>query len=449
MEAPDRIGVRGWYQLKNTGTKPLEAIDLDLPDLETFAPQDMRIVWRGKALPEASAVDASGNTRMPLGASWELQGGGELVITYNLEISTGNAGADSAHGRAFFLPNAGWYPVLLPAQGLLGTGGIPPAKWDLSVSVPEGYRVHASGDKIVKNRSKEKNAASAGLVFEQRPGVSFEPFVAAGPYVEQEVQSAAGPVLLWTAQPVAAKRASEIGRRVGSDINFFLTEFGAQDAGKRTTWIIGCVYGKAAGAAEPRLSQTSCLTAPNSAVVSADFFGPAAPQKAIEDVDLQLAETWLQFPVQRARLSPLFPLSAIQTYAEFALNSSENPSSRDPTVRDLLRRVAAFPNPEKTLITVDEKDPPEVIERGQLQSELFFIALEDRCGARNLHQAIARASRVLRGQTWGPADLRSAVEAECGGPVLEGFFREWMHGKGVPADFRARYLGAAAVKLDE
>jgi hypothetical protein len=41
------------------------------------------------------------------------------------------------------------------------------------------------------------------------------------------------------------------------------------------------------------------------------------------------------------------------------------------------------------------------------------------------------------------------VEAECGGPVLEGFFREWMHGKGVPADFRARYLGAAAVKLDE
>ncbi len=103
----------------------------------------------------------------------------------------------------------------------------------------------------------------------------------------------------------------------------------------------------------------------------------------------------------------------------------------------------AVPEKEKPLIQVDLKDSPAFQDRARAESTLFFLALEDRCGAQNVHKGIARASRLLRGETWGLPDLRSSVEAaECGGPVLEGFFREWMHGPGIPAEFRARYAVA-------
>jgi hypothetical protein len=447
--APDRVSIRAWYQLKNTGTRPLEAIDLQLPAGEIYAPNEMGIEWRGKTLPPAPAADADGHSHVPLGASWEVSGGGELAVTYNLKISSDEAGAESPGGRAFFLPNTGWYPVLLPPIGAFTSGGTPPAKWELAVTVPEGYRVHASGDEVSRDRSKRKNGPNAGEIFEQKPGNSFNPFVAAGPYVEQEVRSAAGPVLLWSTQPVSLKRANEIANRVGTDVSYFRTEFGAQGGGKQSTWIIGCNSGGHGRQMESKLSRTDCLTAPYSAVVSPDFFGDEAPKESVEDIDIQLAATWLQFPAQAGRYSTKFPLSAIGDYAVFALNASENPSSRDVAVRELLQRVSASPNAEKPLITVSEKDADEVIERARLQSELFFIALEDRCGAQNLHRGIARAMRILRGQTWDLSDLRSAVEAECGGPVLESFFREWMHGNGVPADFRAHYLGAAVGKTDE
>jgi hypothetical protein len=449
LNSPDQVAVRASYQLKNTGTKPLEGIDVNLPDADIFAPQNMGIEWRGKTLQDAGPADADGNSHVPLGGSWSVQETGELVVTYNLRIGPEETGMDSSHGRAFFLPNSGWYPVLLPARGAFSSGGTPPAKWDLAVSVPEGFRVHTSGDERGRKRSDEKNIPIGGAIYEQKPGYSFNPFVAAGPYLEQEVHSGAGPVMLWTAQPVSAKRANEIAQHVSTDVSFFRTEFGAPGTGKQSTWIIGCHSGGRAQQTEAKLLNMGCLTAPYSVVVSADFFGNEAPKKSLEDIDLQLAATWLQFPTQGGRYSTKFPLSAIGNYAVFALNAAENPSSRDAAVRDLLHRVAASPNPEKPLIKVSEKDPEEVIERARLQSELFFIGLEDRCGAANLHRAIARATRILRGQTWDLPDLRSAVEAECGGPVLEGFFREWMHGQGVPEDFRARYMGAAVGKSDE
>lgn len=438
--------MRAWYDLKNTGTKPLERIDVAPPAAESFAPQDMQIEWRGKTMNGISAEDAEGHIRVPLGESWNMQENGEFVVTYNLKVGNGEAGPDSPHGRAFFLASSSWYPLLLPAQGAFATGGTPPLKWDLAVSVPEGFRVHASGEERGRKRSDEK---IEGEIFVQEPGISFDPFVEAGPFVEQEVRSSAGPIVLWTARPVSSKRANEIAKRVGADVSFFRAQFGAQSPGKKTTWIIGCRSGMSA-AVGARHSETNCPAGPYSAAVPVDFLGDAAaPQNVMENVDLQLAATWLQFPPQRGRYSAIFPLSAIESYAVFSLNASQNPSSRDEAVRDLLQRVAAIPAAQKPLITVDEKDPVEVVERAKLQSELFFIALEDRCGAENLHRGIARASRILRGQSWNLPDLRSEVEAYCGGPILESFFREWMHGMGVPEEFRARYMVGAVKKSDE
>ena len=142
----------------------------------------------------------------------------------------------------------------------------------------------------------------------------------------------------------------------------------------------------------------------------------------MKSVDLQLAATWLYFSARPKKYGALFPVAAIPDYAGLALAASRNPASRNQAIRDLLRRVDAIPDGGKPLIRVDAKDSQELQDRGRAESVLFFFALEDRCGAQNVHKGIARASRLLRGETWGLPDLRAAVEAECGGPSPRKFF---------------------------
>ena len=450
LQAPNQVAIRATYALKNTGTKPLDALQMILPSADEFSPQNIQIEWRDKTIsPEPiSGPDENPQpneiSQLKFGEKWEFGETADLAISYSLRIAADESTAATAANRGFFLPNSGWYPTLLPATGLLHTGGEPPARWNLTVTVPEGYRVHASGDEFGKPRSAPKKLSPGEAVFEQRPGITFEPFVITGPYSEQVVQSAAGPVLLWSEHPVPAERAKRIADRVGADVAFFRTEFGAPALGKKQIWIIGCVSAQPGSQTTPPQTRRNCVTAPNSAVVSSDFFDLNAAPKLMETVDIQLAETWLQFPMQQGRYQPQFPLAALPNYAQFALEAANHPDERAAAVQNLLQRTDAVAAPLKTLVTVGESDSEAVRERARLESELFFIALEDRCGAHSVHQGIAYASRVLRGQSWSLADLRSAVEGECGGPVLEGFFRQWMHGRGVPEDFRARYMNAGA-----
>ena len=444
QQAPDRVSVRASYQVKNIGTKPLRALDIQPPDSEIIQPQELHVQWRGKTLEvPASKPDGGENElRMPLEGSWNIGESGEFVVSYDLKISPDQAAIGSNHGAAFFLPSSGWLPILLPPHGVFATGGTPPTKWNLVVSVPDGYRVHASGD----NRGAEKHGTHAGLRFEQRPGTHYDAYVAAGPYIEQQVHSPGGTVVFWTASPLTSNRSAEVGKLVASDAAFFSTEFGAGETNKSPIWLIECPQGAPILKDRPWISQTGCLTQPHSVVIPAEAFRTGGPEEFAKSVDLQLAATWLYFSARPARYGALFPVAAIPEYAGLALAASRNADSRNEAIRDLLRRVDAIPDGGKPLIRIDAKDSPELQNRGRAESVLFFFALEDRCGPQNVHKGIARASRLLRGQTWGLPDLRSAVEAECGGPVLESFFREWMYGREIPAEFRARYAAAPAGK---
>jgi hypothetical protein len=445
QQTPDHISVRASYELKNTGTRPLSALELQPPDSEIIQPQDLRVEWRGKTIeiPTVKSADSTDDTlRAALPGSWEIGESGEFLVSYDLKISPEKSAIRANHGAAFFLPSSGWLPVLLPAHGAFATGGAPPTKWDLLVSVPAGYRVRASGE----NRGADKKAKGAGVRFEQESGTNFDAYVAAGPYIEQQVHSTGRTVIFWTASPLANNRSTELGKLIAADDGFLSTEFGADEKNKSPIWLIECPQGTPSSQERPWVSQTGCLTQPNSVVIpSEDFatdFGMGAPEGYMKSVDLQLAATWLYFSARLGRYDALFPLAAVPDYAGIDLAVSRNPASRNQAVRDMLRQVDAVPDGGKQLVRVDAQDSPEVKDRARAESVLFFFALEDRCGAKNVHKGLARASRLLRGETWGPADLRSAIEAECGGPALDSFFREWMHGSGIPPEFRARYSAA-------
>jgi hypothetical protein len=440
QQTPDRVSVRAWYRLKNIGTKPLNVLDIQPPDSEIIQPREIRVEWRGKSLeiPAPKPGDSENELRVPLAGSWNAGESGEFLVSYDVKISPAQSAVGTNHEAAFFLPSSGWLPILLPPHAAFAMGGALPPKWDLSVSVPEGYRVRASGE----NRGQDKHGTRGAVRFEQRPGANYDAYVAAGPYFEQQVHSSTRTVIFWTANPLTSKRAADLGKLVASDADFFTAEFGTAEKSKSPIWLIECPQGATASPERPWISQTGCLTQPHSVVVSADYLAAATPGEYTKSVDLQLAATWLYFSARPARYSALFPMAAIPDYAGVALAISRNPESRNAIVRDLLRRVDATPDGGKPLVRVDANDSPQLQDRARAESVLFLLALEDRCGAANVRKGIAHASRVLRGKTWAGSDLRSAVEAECGGPVLESFFREWMHGSGIPAEFRARYSAA-------
>jgi hypothetical protein len=441
QQTPDRVSVRASYELKNTGTRPLSTLELQPPDAEIIPPQDLRVEWRGKTIeiPTVKPADNTADTlRAALPESWAIGESGEFLVSYDVKISPEKSAIGANHSAAFFLPSSGWLPALLPAHGAFATGGAPPPKWDLVVNVPEGYRVRASGE----NRGADKKAKGAGVRFEQLSGTNFDPYVAAGPYIEQQIHSTGRTVIFWTASPLANNRSGALGKLIAAADSFFTTEFGAAEKNKSPIYLIECPQGTPVSQERPWTSQTGCLTQPHSVVIPSEDFAVSAPEGYMKSVDLQLAATWLYFSARLGRYDALFPLVAVPDYAGIDLAVSRNPESRNQAVRDLLHKVDAIPSDGKPLAHVLTEDPLDVKDRARAESILFFFALEDRCGAKNVHKGLARASRLLRGETWGPADLRSAIEAECGGPALDSFFREWMHGPGIPPEFRARYAAA-------
>jgi hypothetical protein len=440
QQAPDHVSIRASYQLKNNGTKPLTVLTVQPPDSDVIQPQDLRAEWRGKTLeiPALRLESGDNNLRIPLPGDWAIGESGEFVVSYDIKISPETAAIGSNHSAAFFLPSAAWLPILLPPRGPLAKGGEPPPKWDLVVNVPEGYKVRASGE----NRGAEKHGTRGGVRFEQRPGTNFDAYVAAGPYREQQVHSSAGTVVFWTSNPLSSARSAELAKLVAADANFFSTEFGAAEKKKSPIWLIECPQGAPILQDRPWISHTGCATQPYGAVVPAEYFAATASAPYTKSIDLQLAATWLYFSVRPRQDRATYPVAAIPDYAEAALAVSRNPESRNQVVADLLRRTDAIASGGKQLFRIDAADSPELNDRARMESVMLLFALEDRCGAANVHKGIARASRLLRGETWDLSDLRSAVEAECGGPGLESFFREWMHGPGIPAEFRARYSAA-------
>jgi hypothetical protein len=437
-DAPDRVTIRGWYQMKNTGTQPLENMRLQLPSEKELPPQNVRAEWSGKSVAVPPGPDEKGIVQVGFGTRWSQGEREDFVVSYDLETPIAKS-ATPSQGGAVFLPSGGWYPVLMAPHGDFSSGGAPPAKWELIVTLPKGYYIHSSGHEHGQDRTGKKNGAEISLRFEQIPLTDFSPFVVAGPYVEQVVKSTTGTAVLWTYHPVAPERANKIGDLVSTDAAYFSAEFGSDPNDRQTTWIIECAEGSLRSAQTLLLSREGCLTVPHSVVVPPDVFSADPPEGFREAADAQLIATLFRISHPILRGDPGLPASYAGDYAAFAYATFHDPASRTTTVRTLLNRFDAnSPATAKPLLRVSNDDPEPVRTRARVQSELFFIALEDRCGVANLHHALARELRIFRGQALGISDLRSAVEAECGADLAD-FFRQWLNRPNIPVDFRARY----------
>src|SRR5262249_8577271 len=179
----------------------------------------------------------------------------------------------------FFADPASWNPALLPPKGLWGAGIIPPKKWRLSVRVPSGFLVHASGS--LGKRSTDHDEWV--YAFEQRLH-DFAPFAAGGKYVENEIHSGGERVLFWTLQPVDSTAAQNAAASIAPRARYYEAEYGISTKGDRTIRLLECVIPS---------QNFGCGALPQTIFVHQAWVARGLKdEKLYEDANFELAYTW-------------------------------------------------------------------------------------------------------------------------------------------------------------
>jgi hypothetical protein len=438
---PDRVKVHASYRLRNAGMPDIDDLELRLPDPANFTVENVHGEWSGHSTASKPVADFKDQLHFDFGGSLRTKARGEFNLAYDLRLP---AAAQEANRTAIFLPSFGWYPLLLAAEGPLGSGGDWPGKWELGVTVPENFVVHASG----RGAGKRRKGAETQWRFTQTAH-DYLPFVVAGNYSAQQLHSADRTVIFWSKSPIASDRAAALSQRLAADDKYFSEEFSARSSGASVVWVIECPQHSSTLAERPWLAVNGCMTLPEAAVVPyRALSGTATPQEDAEmmhSIDMQLAASRFYFVARVDRNGPLYPLAATIDYAVFSLESSRDSAGRAVAVRALLEKLAAIApgDTQKSLTAITRDDSVSMRDASHLRGELFYIALEDRCGAANVHQALARILRVMRGGAWSLSELRSAIEAECNSDLAD-FFHQWLDHPGIPDEFRQKYSQAAA-----
>lgn len=432
------LAVRCAYQLVNTGNRPLSGVGVVLPPAESFHRVATTAESNGQSIAiqldkAATQVDQGDLLHLQWSDSWAPKQKRTLVLTY--EISTGFHLGNylAVSNETFFAYPGSWNPTLLPPKSLFGKGGDPPKKWRLSVHVPAGFLIHASG-KAAKRSTKSGEWTYS---FEQRPS-DFAPFAAGGKYVEQEFHSNGERVLFWSLKPVDQAAARNAANSIATRAHYYETQYGNATKGDRTIRLLECVI---------PASDFGCGALPGTVFVHQAWIARGlTDKKFFDDIDFELAYTWFG-GVAHVRFDeyPL-PMDAVAPYVGWeAQAEEEGGEARAKRVRWLLADFDkhAANCKEKIILPLPAGTHNCTYSSAWSKSGLLLFAIEDRIGRADLHKALKHMIQARRGQDFSIEDLISATEEESHQPQGE-FVRKWLKHPGIPEDFRARYPTNAA-----
>jgi hypothetical protein len=335
---------------------------------------------------------------------------------------------------AFFLPAEGWSPELLPSRGLFGTGGVPPKKWEMNITVPDGFLLHTSGRQTKTSRKNgEMNSRAAQSVNDHYP------FVIAGRYTSSEI-GGKEKIVLWTRKPQEAAGLRGTSDALVRTMEAYDSMFGARSKDSSTTWIVECpvtpgcftnlnaTMTKLLG--EEKESASAELVSPDTLMV--DLKG-GAPKLAVAAAP-SLAASWLGYAENPGFFEREPPLSALPAFAaSIGREAAEGTDSRMETIRRALQLI-----PDD--VAARRPEEPAVV---RAKSFLFFYALEDRYGRDVFRRAISHMLYARRERELELSDLIAAFDQERNENAAE-FVRLWMKRPGVPEEFRARYRETAS-----
>lgn len=436
-EPEPRIEIAADYQLKNTGTRALEELQLRLPGRRRFRYEIPKALWDSTPVTLDSSTANPRDTRIVLPQAWDTKARHTLHLSVEYSPPAAGETALSFSNEAFFLPAEGWSPELLPPKGVFATGGVPPKKWNLLVAVPDGFHIHTSG------KQKRKSARKGGetdLLAEQTKKDPY-PFVVAGRYSPAEIGKGNGKIHLWTSKQQDSAKLRDVSDALGRVLAAYDAAFGERSKESLQTWIVECpvVAGcftslnplRARLLGEDENEKTTAeMISQDAMVVDLSEGTPTLAASAAPS----LASSWLGYAQNPGFFEQGLPLTMLPAFAAtIGHDAAEGGDARAKTIRRALQLIPPGEKPKK-----DEE--PRVL---RVKSFLLFYALQDRYGPETFRRATQHMLYARRERNFELDDLISAFEQETHQDVAE-FVRMWMKHPGVPEEFRARYEGATA-----
>ena len=422
------VQVNAEYRLKNTGNQPLPSLELRLPG-RRFHVSDLVVTWDGTAIAPIISPDNPRDSLLQFTNPWAMTTSHALRLAFTIDQPAGANGSTLA-ADAFFLPEGSWSPELVPSRGLFAFGGVPPNNWDLTVVVPQNFRVHSSGESKHVSRKQDRVAVR----FEQT-SKNLYPFVVAGRYADSALGHGERTIHLWTRSHPNTQILADASGELARELDVYDAVFGTRGKQPAPIWIVecpaasGCVTGREAPFLEFFGEQFGAANAEmisfNTAVV--DMSGESSHIAAI--VAPSLAASWLGYGRNPGFFEQKAPLSALPLFAAaLAREAVSGPSARVDMIRRALAQV-----PEKPQTRTE--DDPRVL---RAKSFLFFYALRDRYGPDVFRNAVQHMLSARRGVGFDLDDFIAAFEQETHQNIAA-MVRLWMKHPGVPQEFRDRY----------
>ena len=427
------LRVNAEYTLKNSGTQPIPSLEVRLPR-RRFEVSNLSVSWDGAVLAPVPSPENPRNSLVEFHEPWAMTTRHTLHIVFEIAQRAGPQTGWTFAPDAFFLPEGGWSPELVPSRGVAGYGGTPPEKWELTASVPPDFRVHASGEQ--RHASRKRDSL---VVRFQQSSSDLNPFIVAGRYAESSLGHGNRTIHLWTRSAPNSKALADASASLARELDVYDSVFGARKQ-PAPIWIVECpvASGCVVSSDAPFLeffgekfgTSNAEMISFNTAIVN--ISGASSRIAAI--VGPSLAASWLGYGRNPGFYEQKPPLSALPLFAAaLGREAVLGPSARVDMIRRALAQIPRRPARQ------GEEDPRVL----RAKSFLFFYALRDRYGADAFGTAVRHMLAARSGVGFDLADFISALEQETHENIAEQV-RLWMKHPGVPQEFRDRYGEASA-----
>lgn len=436
---PTHVHVQVSDKLENIGNRSLTYLDVALPDGPSFGTTNVSVKVDGRAVTELKITRGSGpSLRIPYNPPW-LQGQErEIAFSYDLDPAPQGRGVVAATANGFYLADPNVFPAWQPPLGPFAQSSLRAQTQQLEVTVPADFRVLAAG----REQRIERQGESVKHRFELL-GAEFPPYLVAGRYQEQRVDTQAGAVVFWTRESLDEKIARMAAQRLAATNSAYQEVFGSITRSHLPIYVVETSAELAPILiANPNISAASF---PEGVLFDHGSISLGLASDPVLDLaDYELARTWFGWHV---RPRPEADLLLGRGMALFAtLHAAERRGGTPARQQEIVRLIATY----DSLGTVKDEKPGFGPAVGYSRQEataksykgaLFLLSLEDIAGEEKFHSALRRILTDMAGQEIGSAELRSAVEAEAG-RNLAGEFRAWLDRPGLPAEFLAHYAAA-------
>ena len=433
---PGRIRFHIADQLQNDGNRTLHSLDVRLPAGPATGAQNLRLLIEGSQVsPERGSPEDVRMMVAPFAPEWKMDDTRKVVTEWDVVPGDARRVTMATSPQGFFVADSSVFPQWQTPSGPFARGGTAADKELLTVFAPPDFRILAPGKPLKPGRDGAQNVRR----FVIYPGNDSAPYVVAGRYQVQSVDSRRGRVEFWLFHPVDRSQAQAAADRLSFSMNAFADYFGGiprHDPLLRVAESPVELPDEFGAESDP-----GGLSFPEGAMLDSRAFQQGWPSEAsLQLAEYELARTWFGWRVRPRPEAQILMGRGVGLFGLVIAAETRGQDQRRAMVASLmgLYDQARAEAPDKRLM-----EPPVGYSRAERISTgyrgvLFMVALEDLCGYENLRSALRDIVHDRAASDTGYEELRSAVETASGKDLAE-MFRQWLIQPGIPDDFRAKY----------